>query len=169
MALGAAFYISDITASPTSSLTSTFAWHLLTWFPCYFVTHSFSIQLLYSCRKFVPMNPILSHSRQHLTDEMYKTIYSSNTESTITAGNKIQDIAIQVINVKAIEHHRLLRLDMLRLLCSKLLILPSSPVAKPFFSAGLDFFESKENAFPTGMLRRRIHPFGFSGRRVMGG
>lgn len=52
--------------------------------------------------------------------------------------------------------------------CSKLFFIrPSS--AAGVLNEELDFFESKENAFPTGMLRRRIHPLGFSGRRVMGG
>lgn len=72
-------------------------------------------------------------------------------------------------------NYRLPIFDILWLLtppCSKLLlILPSSPVdnAKPPFSEELDFFESNENALPTGMLRRLIHPLGFSGRRLIGG
>jgi len=33
---------------------------------------------------------------------------------------------------------------------------------------GVEGFFSSENALPTGMLRRRIQPFGFSGRREKG-
>lgn len=52
------------------------------------------------------------------------------------------------------------------------LLAPTRPVALKLVATfnPLLFFESNENAFPTttGMLSRRIHPLGFSGRSLIG-